>query len=327
MDSNKIKVCVTGAAGNIAYSLIPMIVSGQVFGPRTSVYLTLLDLPTMESTLKGIAMELEDGAYTLLSGLEYGSDPLILFKDCDLVIFLGGTARKPGQDRRDLLCINGNIFKEQGEALNAVAKDTCKCLVVANPCNTNCWILQSHCPKLPKKNFTALTRLDHNRTVSHLAAKLKCDIQKVKKVIIWGNHSQLTYADLTQAEFGGKSVEKELNDENYVQKDFLKFIQNRGGEVLYQRKKSSGFSAAKAISHHLRDWMFGTEDGTWTSMAVLSDGSYGIPEGMVFSYPVVCKNFEYQIVRDLTLSEFSKEQIKMGVDELQDEMEEYEDDV
>ena len=166
MDLSKLKVCITGAAGNIAYSLIPMIASGQMFGARTTLSLTLLDLPEFQFALKGIIMELEDSAYSLLSGVEYGSDPTKIFKDCDVVIFLGGASRLPGQERRDLLQFNGKIFKEQGRALNEVAKDTCKCLVVANPCNTNCWILQQNCPKIPKKNFTALSRLDHNRAQS-----------------------------------------------------------------------------------------------------------------------------------------------------------------
>lgn len=172
MDSKKIRLCITGAAGNIAYSLIPMIASGQMFGPRTLVELTLLDLPTMEYALKGIAMELEDGAYPTLLSVEYGSDPKQMFKDCDVVIFLGGASRQPGQERRDLLQTNGQIYREQGQALNEVAKDTCKCLVVANPCNTNCLILQQNCPKIPKKNFTALSRLDHNRAQSQVRLSL-----------------------------------------------------------------------------------------------------------------------------------------------------------
>jgi len=221
MENKKIKVCITGAAGNIAYSLIPMIASGQMFGPRTLVHLTMLDLPNMEYALKGIAMELEDGAYPLLYAIEYGSDPKQMFAECDVVIFLGGASRQPGQERRDLLQINGKIFREQGQALNEVGKDTCKCLVVANPCNTNCYILSKNCPKIPKKNFTALCRLDHNRAqnqvripensfiyMSQVAMKLGVDPCKIKKVIVWGNHSALQYPDLTQAELDGKRVEE-----------------------------------------------------------------------------------------------------------------------
>jgi len=169
MEKNRVKICVTGAAGNIAYSLIPMIADGQMFGPRTLIQLTLLDLPNLEYALKGIVMELEDSAYPLLESVEYGFNPKDMFRDCDVVIFLGGAARQPGQERRDLLSVNGKIFKEQGEALNEVAKDNCKCLVVANPCNTNCFVLQKYCTKLPKKNFTALSRLDHNRAIGQVS--------------------------------------------------------------------------------------------------------------------------------------------------------------
>lgn len=327
METNRVKICVTGAAGNIAYSLIPMIASGQIFGSRTSIHLTMLEIEGMESVLKGMAMELEDGAYPLLSSIEYGYDPKEMFKDCDVIIFLGGAARKPGQERRDLLHVNSRIFKEQGEALNEAAKQTCKCLVVANPCNTNCLILQSHCPKIPKTNFTALTRLDHNRTVNHVALKLGEELSKIKRVTVWGNHSALSYPDITQATCRGKPVEELVNDDVWVKKDFLKLIQNRGGEVLYQRKKSSGFSAAKAIVDHMKDWIYGTEQGDWISMAVLSDGSYGIPEGLVFSFPVTCKNFEYEIVKGINLSDYSKEMIQMGIDELQDEKDEAQEDL
>jgi malate dehydrogenase len=322
MEKNKIKICVTGAAGNIAYSLIPMIMSGQVFGPRTSISLTLLDLPQFEYALKGIVMELEDGAYPLLDKVEYGTDPVKLFEDCDLVIFLGGASRQPGQERRDLLSTNGSIFKEQGEALNKVAKSNCKCLVVANPCNTNCYILQQYCTKLPKQNFTSLSRLDHNRAVAQIATKLKQDPSKIKKVIVWGNHSVLQYPDLSYAEVEGKKVVDVLDNDNYIRKEFMKYVQQRGAEVLFQRKKSSVFSAAKAVVDHLIDWFFGSESGNWVSMGIISDGSYGIPEGLVFSCPVICRNSEYELVKDLTLSDFSKQQLKFAIAELVDEKEE-----
>jgi len=303
------------------------VASGQVFGTRTKIQLSLLDLPNLEYALKGIAMELEDGAYPLLTGIEYGSDDKQMFKNCDVVIFLGGAARQPGQERRDLLMVNGKIFQGQGQALNEVAKETCKCLVVANPCNTNCLILSKNCPKIPAKNFTALSRLDHNRAQSQIANKLGCDPNEVKKIIVWGNHSSLQYPDVTHTTLSGKKVEEIINDDNYIKKDFLKLIQHRGAEVLYQRKKSSGFSAAKAIVDHMRDWMFGTESGNWVSMAVISDGSYGVPEGLVFSVPVSCKDFEYEIVKGLEMSDFSNMQIKTGIEELEDERDEASDDV
>jgi malate dehydrogenase len=321
MDLRKLKVCVTGAAGNIAYSLLPMIASGQMFGPRTKVLLTLLDLPEFQYSLKGIIMELEDSAYPFLAGTDYGSDPKKMFKDCDIVIFLGGASRLPGQERRDLLQFNGKIFQDQGQALNEVGKKTCKCLVVANPCNTNCWILQQNCPKIPMKNFTALSRLDHNRAQSLAAIKLNVEPTKVKKMVVWGNHSSLQFPDVSFCEIGGKKFEDSINDLTYLRKEFVKTIQNRGAEVLFQRKKSSGFSAAKAIADHMKDWSNGTDEGNWISMSVISDGTYGIPKGLVFSMPVVCNNFEYEIVKDLSLNEYTKQQIEIGIEELEEEKE------
>jgi malate dehydrogenase len=321
MEKALLKVCVTGAAGNIAYSLLPLLASGHVFGSRTSVHLNLLDLPEKEYNLKGIILELEDGAYPQLKKVESGSDPKEMFRGCDLIIFLGGALRQPGQDRRDFFIANGNIFKAQGEALNEVANSDCKCLVIANPCNTNCLILQKYCPNLPKTSFTSLSRLDHNRAVGQLAIKLGVDVVKVKKVSIWGNHSWLTFPDLSQTEIDNTKIE-EIVPQEYIQNEFISQIQERAAEVLRQRKKPPVVSAAQAIVNHLRDWIFGTEADSWVSMGVVSDGSYGIPEGLVFSVPVTCKDFEYKIVEGLSLTDFAREQIQIAIDELIDEREE-----
>jgi malate dehydrogenase len=322
MEKNKLKVCVTGAAGNLAYCFLPMLATGQAFGSRVSLHLTLLDLPHKEYALKGIALELEDGAFPLLTAVEYGSDPKAMFKDCNVVIFMGGASRQPGQERRDLLKVNGTIFQEQGEALNEVANPNCRCLVVANPCNTNCYILQKYCPKLPKKNFTCLNRLDHNRALSQVSKKLGVDVSKIKKVTVWGNHSVYQYPDLSKAEINGEKVEELIGDQNYVKKEFINIVQQRGAEVLLQKKKSAVLSGATAICDHLKDWYLGTPKDDWVSMGVVSDGSYGVPEGLVFSFPVVCENFEFNIVKGLEQSDFCKERLHIAIDELVDEKDE-----
>jgi len=322
MEKQTLKVCVTGAAGSLAYCFLPMLVTGQVFGSRTNIELTLLDLHSKEFALKGLALELEDGAFPLLKQIDYGSDPRLMFEKCHVVIFMGGASRQPGQERRDLLKVNGTIFKEQGQALNDVADPNCKCLVVANPCNTNCYILRKYAPQIPKTNFTCLNRLDHNRALNQICRKLNVDFPKIKKMTVWGNHSQHLYPDISQAEYNGRKVEEILNDENYVQKEFIHVVQQRSAEVLYQKKNPAVLSGATAICDHLKDWYFGTPKDTWVSMGVVSDGSYGVPEGLVFSFPATCENFEYKIVSDLDLSNFGKEKIQIAVDELVDEKDE-----
>jgi malate dehydrogenase len=321
MEKTFLKVCVTGAAGSIAYSLIPQLVSGHIYGPRTSFHLNLLDVPEKEYALKGLVFELEDSAYPQMTKVEYGSNPLLMFQDCDLVIFLGAASRQPGQERRDLLHVNAKIFKKQGKALNKVAKSDCKCLVVANPCHTNCLVLQKYCPKIPKTNFTSLSRLDHNRAVGQLAVKLGVDIEKISKLTVWGNHSYGTFPDLANSTIEGQKV-TELLTLDYIQKDFIDQIQNRALEVHHQRKMPAVVSAARAIANHLRDWAFGTKYDDWISMGVISDGSYGVPEGLVFSFPVTCKNFEFKIVEGLELSDFAKSQLDIAIDEVVDEREE-----
>jgi len=322
MEKQHLKVCITGAGGNLAYCFLPMLVTGQVFGTQTTIDLTLLDLPQKEYVLKGIALELEDGAFPLLKKVDFGCNPRNMFDQCNVVIFMGGASRQPGQERRDLLKVNGFIFKEQAEALNDVAADNCKCLVVANPCNTNCHILQKYCTKIPKKNFTCLNRLDHNRALNQISRKLNADFSKIKKITVWGNHSAHLYADLSNAEYNGQKIQDVLNDESYIQKDFINIVQQRGAEVLYQKKKPAVLSGATAISDHLKDWYFGTPQGDWVSMGLISDGSYGVPEGLVFSFPATCENFEYKIVQGLEFSDFAKEKLKIAIDELVEERDE-----
>jgi len=322
MEKDSLKVCVTGAAGNIAYCLLPMLATGQVFGSRISLHINLLDLPEKDYALKGIALELEDGAFPLLTKISYGSDPREMFRDCKVVIFLGGASRQPGQERRDLLNVNGMIFQEQGEALNDVADPDCKCLVVANPCNTNCYILQKYCPKLPRRNFTCLTRLDHNRALSLISRKLKVDVTKIKKVTIWGNHSAYQYPDVTNTQVNGKKVEELIDDESYIRNEFINTVQQRGAVILHQKKKPAVLSGATAICDHLKDWYLGTSEDDWISMGVVSDGSYGIPKGLVFSLPVTCEHFEYKIVQGLELDDSSKERLQIAIDELVSEKDE-----
>lgn len=323
MEKQTLKICITGAAGNIAYSFLPMLCSGQVFGDNIGLYLSLLDLPECHTALEGIKLELEDGLFPNLQTVEIGTDPTALFKDVDIAIFLGGTARQPGMDRKDLLGVNAKIFQLQGEALNEVAKVDCKVLVVANPCNTNCMILQKYCPKLPKKNFTSLNRLDQNRAIAAIAKKAGVASYKVKNIIVWGNHSDAQYPDISFGTIAGERIETVISDKEYLKNDFIKHVQKRGGEILAIRKKSAVLSGAIAVRDHMRDWYLGTKSGEWASMGVYSDGtSYNIPEGIFFSCPVTCKNGEYEIVKHLELDEIAKTKLKVCVDELLEEMNE-----
>eukprot|EP00331_Platyophrya_macrostoma_P026126 CAMPEP_0176452932 /NCGR_PEP_ID=MMETSP0127-20121128/28885_1 /TAXON_ID=938130 /ORGANISM="Platyophrya macrostoma, Strain WH" /LENGTH=327 /DNA_ID=CAMNT_0017841591 /DNA_START=47 /DNA_END=1030 /DNA_ORIENTATION=+ len=322
MDKSKktLKVAVTGAAGNIAYSLIPMLANGDVFGPDVSVHISMLDLPDCEVLMKGVAMELEDCAFPLLAGIEYGTDPKKMLKDVDVAILLGGKIRTPGMERIDLLEVNATIFKEHGQALEEVGKPDCKVLVVVNPCNTMCYILMQHCTKIPRKNFTALMRLDHNRLVGQLATKFNTTPDKVSNVVVWGNHSLTQYPDVSYAKVDGVSVLEKKSEVEFLRGDMITTIQKRGGAVLHLKKRSTVLSGAIAARDHLRNWYQGTKEGDWVSMAVWMDGkSYDLPEGLVCSVPVRCKNFEWEIVQGLEIDEFS---IQESVNELLQEKEE-----
>jgi len=317
--SKTLRVCVTGAAGQIGYSFIPLLCNGAVFGTNTKIQLRLLDVPSAIKTLEGVVLELQDCAYPLVEEIKFGDNPREMFVGCDVVVFIGGFPRKQGMERKELLTINGGIFHDQGKALDEVAKKTVKCLVVANPANTNCLILQKHAPSIPKENFTCLTRLDQNRAVAQIALKTDAAVTDVKNVIIWGNHSATQYPDVNHAKVRNESVRNIINDDVYLNLDFISKVQKRGAEIIQVRGGSSVFSAANAIKDHLRDWYFGTKEGSFVSMGVVSDGSYGVPEGLVFSYPVTCEDFSYKIVQGLSLDPFSTEKIRITTQELVEE--------
>jgi len=312
-----LRICVTGAAGQIAYSFLPMLCSGQVFGSR-KIILRLLDIQPMEDALKGIVLELEDCAFENVLSYETGSDPKLMFKDIDVGIFIGGFPRKPGMERKDLLQINGKIFKEQGVALQEVASPNCKILVVANPANTNCLILLTNAPKIPKENFTCLTRLDHNRALAQLAIKAGVPVCQVKNVAIWGNHSTTQYPDVNNGTIDGKPIREVIKDEKYLNEEFIARVQKRGGEILEKRKMSSVFSAAYAVKDHLKTWFQGTAPGEFVSMGIYSSGQFeNIPSDIVYSMPVRTKEgATYEIVKDVKIDDFSRAKMKTTADEL-----------
>jgi len=317
MSKQPLRVCLTGSAGQIAYSFIGMLGNGLVFGHDQPIILNLLDIPQMEGVLKGVKMEIDDCAFPIIQEVNIGSDCNEMFKDIDIGIFLGGFPRKPGMERKDLIGINVKIFKEQGAALDKHAKKTVKCLVVANPANTNCLTLSKNAPSIPKENFTCLTRLDHNRALSQLALRAKVPIKEVKNVIIWGNHSTTQYPDVNHGTISGKKIREVINDEKYLNEEFVTKIQKRGGEILEARKNSSVVSAANAVKDHLVTWLFGTLEGEWVSMGIITDGTkYGIEGDFCYSMPCTCKNFTHKVVENLPIDEFSKKLQLKSLEEL-----------
>jgi len=319
-DKRKVlKVCVTGAAGQVATAFIPMLANGDVFGEDVKVHLKMLDIPQKEYLLKGMQLELQDGAYSHLYGIEYGSNPKKLFRDIDLGVFIGGFPRVPGMELSDLLQVNGQIFKEQGIALYENAKKDVKCLVVANPANTNCAILRHYANDMPEENFTSLSRLDQNRAVAQLALKTGYNPNNIRNVIIWGNHSKTLFPDVKYGSINGTDIRELVGNDEYLANEFISTVQKRGGEILEIKRAPATVSGAKAISDHLRDWYFGIPQGQMTSMGVASDGSYGVPKGLFCSMPVVTRNFSYKVVRGLEISDCDKEKLKKTVDELLDE--------
>lgn len=313
---------VTGAAGQIAYSLLYQIASGSVFGPEQPVYLHLLDIAPMMGVLEGVVMELADCALPLLAGVLPTANPEEAFKDVAAAFLVGAMPRKEGMERKDLLAANVRIFKEQGQAMDKVARKDVKVLVVGNPANTNALICSKYAPSIPKENFTAMTRLDQNRAQSQLAAKLGVPVQDVKKVIIWGNHSSTQFPDASNAtaKIGGveKPVTEAINDNEYIRSTFVTTVQKRGAAVIAARKMSSALSAAKAASDHMKDWFLGTGD-RWVSMGVVSDGSYGTPRDVVFSFPVTCANGSWKIVQGLTINDFGRQMLDATGKELAEE--------
>jgi len=318
-----LRVCVTGAAGQIAYSLLYSIGKGDVFGPDQPVVLLLLDIPPMMQAVEGVVMELQDCSLPLLHDVVKTSDVQAAFDKIDVAILVGAMPRKEGMERKDLLKANAKIFQTQGKALDTYAKKSVKVLVVGNPANTNCLIAQTCAPTIPKQNFTCMTRLDQNRAISQVAMRLGVKTDAVKKVIIWGNHSSTQYPDLNFAtvNLNGQDVSarEAIKDDNWIQNDFLKTVQTRGAAIIQARKLSSAMSAAKAICDHMRSWWFGTAEGEYVSMGVISDGSYGIEEGITYSYPLTIRNQQWEIVKGLTIDQFSRHKMDVSAKELKEE--------
>jgi malate dehydrogenase len=315
-----VRVAVTGAAGQIGYALLFRIAAGEMLGKDQPVILQLLELPLdkAQAALRGVMMELEDCAFPLLAGMSGTSDPLVAFKDADYALLVGAKPRGPGMERKDLLLENAKIFTEQGKALDKVASRNVKVLVVGNPANTNAYIAMKSAPSLPKKNFTAMMRLDHNRALSQLAAKGKIPVGSIEKLVVWGNHSPTMYPDYRFATTGGKELKSHIGDENWNRTEFLPKVGKRGAAIIEARGLSSAASAANAAIDHMRDWILGS-NGKWVTMGVPSDGSYGIPEDIVYGVPVTTANGEYTRVRDLPIDDFSREKMNGTLKELEEE--------
>ncbi|NYI43748.1 malate dehydrogenase [Nocardioides aromaticivorans] len=318
MSTTPLKVAVTGAAGQIGYSLLFRIASGAIAGDRP-VELRLLEIEPALKALEGVVMELDDCAFPNLAGVEIGSDPEKIFDGVNLALLVGARPRGPGMERGDLLSANGAIFTAQGKALNAVAADDVRIGVTGNPANTNALIAASNAPDIPKERFSALTRLDHNRAISQLAAKTGSAVTDIKKITIWGNHSATQYPDIFHAEIAGKNAAEVVNDQAWIADTFIPTVAKRGAAIIDARGASSAASAASATCDAARDWLNGTPAGDWVSMAVVSDGSYGVPEGLVSSFPVTTSGGNWEIVQGLEIDDFSRGKIDASVAELADE--------
>jgi malate dehydrogenase len=317
--STPVKVSVTGAAGQIGYAILFRIASGQLLGPDTPVQLSLLEIPQAVKGAEGTAMELEDCAFPLLAGVDIYDDPNQAFDGVNVALLVGARPRTKGMERGDLLEANGGIFKPQGEALNAHAASDVKVLVVGNPANTNCLIAASNAPDIPRERFTAMMRLDHNRAIAQVAKKTGAQINEVTNMTIWGNHSATQYPDVFHAEVKGSNAAEAVSDQNWIENDFIPTVQKRGAAIIEARGASSAASAANAAIDHVHDWVLGSPEGDWVSMAVSSDGTYGVKEGIFSGYPCTCSGGEYKIVEGLELDEFSRSRIEATVKELADE--------
>ena len=315
-----IRVAVTGAAGQIGYSLLFRIASGEMLGKDQPVILQMLELPMekAQAALKGVMMELEDCAFPLLAGMVGTDDPMVAFKDVDVALLVGARPRGPGMERKDLLLENAKIFTVQGKALNAVASRNVKVLVVGNPANTNAYIAMKSAPDLPAKNFTAMLRLDHNRALSQLAGKAGVAVGDIEKMVVWGNHSPTMYPDYRFATAGGVSLKDKINDTDWNANTFIPQVGKRGAAIIEARGLSSAASAANAAIDHIRDWVLGT-NGKWVTMGVPSDGGYGIPEGVMYGVPVTCANGEYTRIEGLPVDAFSRAAMDKTLAELEEE--------
>ena len=320
MSKKPVRVAVTGAAGQIGYAVLFRIASGEMLGKDQPVVLSLLEVPVekAQQALKGVMMELDDCAFPLLVGMEAHSDPTSAFKDVDYALLIGSRPRGPGMERAELLAVNAEIFTAQGKALDKVASRNVKVLVVGNPANTNAYIAMKSAPDLPRKNFTAMLRLDHNRALSQIAAKTGKPVADIEKLAVWGNHSPTMYADYRFATVGGASVKDMINDQVWNADTFLPTVGKRGAAIIAARGVSSAASAANAAIDHMRDWALGTK-GKWVTMGVPSDGQYGIPKDVMFGFPVTTENGEYKIVEGLAIDAFSRERINLTLAELQGE--------
>jgi len=319
MSQSVVNVTVTGAAGQIGYALLFRIASGQLLGADTPVKLRLLEIPPAVRAAEGTAMELDDCAFPLLRGIDITDSPRTAFDGTNIALLVGARPRTKGMERGDLLEANGGIFKPQGEAINAGAADDVRVLVVGNPANTNALIARSHAPDVPADRFTAMTRLDHNRAISQLAAKLQVPVTVITRMSIWGNHSPTMYPDLFHAEVNGKVAAEVVNDEAWLRDTFIPTVGKRGAAIIEARGASSAASAANAALEHVYDWVNGTPEGDWTSAAVVSDGSYGVPEGLMCSFPVVSRGGQFEIVPSLALDDFSRQRVDASVAELVEE--------
>jgi malate dehydrogenase len=314
------RVAVTGAAGQIGYSLLFRIANGDLLGKDQPVILQLLEIPDekAQKALTGVMMELDDCAFPLLAGMSAHSDPMTAFKDIDIALLVGARPRGPGMERKDLLSANAQIFTAQGKALNAVAKKTVKVLVVGNPANTNAYIAMKSAPDIPAKNFTAMLRLDHNRALSQLASKLNKPVANIEKLVVWGNHSPTMYPDYRFATVDGKSVKDSINDAAWNKDVFIPTVGKRGAAIIDARGLSSAASAANAAIDHMHDWVLGT-NGKWVTMGIPSKGEYGIPAEVIYGFPVVCENGEYKMIEGLEVDEFSRERMNHTLNELLEE--------
>ncbi|GHI19026.1 MULTISPECIES: malate dehydrogenase [Streptomyces] len=319
MTRTPVNVTVTGAAGQIGYALLFRIASGHLLGADVPVKLRLLEIPQGVKAAEGTAMELDDCAFPLLKGIDIFDNPNAGFEGANIGLLVGARPRGPGMERGDLLAANGGIFKPQGEAIAAHAADDVKILVVGNPANTNALIAQSAAKGVPAERFTAMTRLDHNRALTQLAQKTGSSVTDIKRLTIWGNHSATQYPDIFHAEIAGKNAADVVNDEAWLADTFIPTVAKRGAAIIDARGASSAASAANAAIDHVHTWVNGTAEGDWTSMGVPSDGSYGVPEGLISSFPVTCKDGKYEIVQGLDINEFSRTRIDASVKELSEE--------
>ncbi|MBA53034.1 MAG: malate dehydrogenase [Pseudomonadales bacterium] len=313
-----VRVVVTGAAGQISYSLLFRIAAGEMLGPDQPVILQMLEITPALEALKGVAMELDDCAFPLLHDMVITDDPNVAYKDADYALLVGARPRGPGMERKDLLEANAAIFSVQGKAINDHASRDIKVLVVGNPANTNALIAQRNAPDINPRQFTAMTRLDHNRALTQLAQKTGTSINDITKMTIWGNHSSTQYPDISKALISGEAAEPKV-DQDWYRNEFIPVVQQRGAAIIKARGASSAASAANAAIFHMRDWALGTADNDWVSMGVYSDGSYGIAEGLIYSFPCVCKNGDWEIVQGLEISDFSSEKMKATETELSEE--------